>query len=79
MTNATNEVSVKQKRHEFGDNLGTIFHISQYKHMLWVFIRIASLGEAILMSTHNICFYVEMFDFIWQGDKRYQDLKVQYK
>ena len=25
-------------------------------HMLWVLIRIAS-GEAILMSTHNVCFY----------------------
>ena len=26
------------------------FLISQYKHMLWVLI------EALLMSTHNICF-----------------------
>ena len=27
--------------------------------MLWVLIRIASRGKAILMSTHNICFYGE--------------------
>ena len=27
--------------------------------MLWVLIRIAS-GEAILMSTHNVCFYGEI-------------------
>ena len=31
------------------------------------------------MSTNNICFYVEMLDFIWQGDKRYKDLMVRYK
>ena len=33
----------------FEDNLGIIFILSPY--MLWV------LSKAILMSTHNICFY----------------------
>ena len=31
-----------------------IFLISPQKHMLWVLIRSAS--EALLMSTHSICF-----------------------
>ena len=31
--------------------------------MLWVLIRI---GEAILMSTHNICFYGELTKIIHQ-------------
>ena len=37
--------------------------------MLWVLIRIASLkqsAEAILMSTHNICFYGQLTNIILQ-------------
>ena len=30
--------------------------------MLWVLIRIASVSEAILMSTHNIGFYEDFQD-----------------
>ena len=38
-----------------------IFLISSQKHMLWVFIRSTRrLGEALLMSTHNICFCREI-------------------
>ena len=32
--------------------------------MLWVHIRIASFGEAILTSTHNICLYGEIAKII---------------
>ena len=35
------------------------------KHMLWVLSRIA-LTEAILMNTHNICFYGELTKIILQ-------------
>ena len=34
--------------------------------MLWVLIRIASVAEANLMSTHNICFYGELTKIILQ-------------
>ena len=44
---------VEQIKWVFGDNLGIIFNISPYKHMLWVL-------KPILMSTHNICFYGEL-------------------
>ena len=32
------------------------FLISAQKHRLWVLVRTASLAEAILTSTHNLCF-----------------------
>ena len=42
---------MEQIRRVVGDNFA-------YFSMLWVLIRIANcLAEAILMSTHNICFY----------------------
>ena len=34
--------------------------------MLWVLIRIASPGEAILMSTHNIGFYEDLTKIIFE-------------
>ena len=38
------------------------FYSSSWKYMLWVLIRIASaVIEAILMSTHNICFFMEKY------------------
>ena len=44
-----------------GGYLVNIFLIIARKHMLWVLIRSASgLGEALLMSTHNICFRAEI-------------------
>ena len=36
------------------------------KPMLWVHIRIASVGEAILMSTHNIGFYEDLTKIIFE-------------
>ena len=32
--------------------------------MLWVLIRMASVTEAIKMSTHNMCFYGEISKII---------------
>ena len=48
----------------FDENSKIIFVKSSKKPIMWVLIRIASplwvLGEAILMSTHNIGFYEEI-------------------
>ena len=46
----------------FDDNSKIIFVKSSLKPMLWVLISI--LGEAILMSTHNIGFYEEISKII---------------
>ena len=51
-------LSVEQIRRVFGDNWRIIFYNSPQKHILWV------LGKAILMSTHNICFYGEITKII---------------
>ena len=40
--------------------LGNFFITSQRKHILWVLIRASA--EALLMITHNICFYIVKYE-----------------
>ena len=49
----------RQKRWFFQPKIIDIFLISAWKDMLWGLIRSASVYEALLMSTHNICFHAE--------------------
>ena len=53
---------IKKKNENFQIKNSDIFLISAQKHRLWVLIRTASMRvyEAVLMSTHNLCFWAEI-------------------
>ena len=51
-------VSQQQIRRFFHPKNADIFLTSPRKHMLWYSLKV--LGEALLMSTHNICFRGEI-------------------
>ena len=59
-------IAVEQIKSVFDDNSRIIFCQFSKKNMLRVLIRITSLAEAILMSTHNICFHGELTKIILQ-------------
>ena len=55
-----------------------IFLISTQKHRLWVLARTASLAEAVLTSTHNLCFeqkYEKILEFL---SENFQFLVVKF-
>ena len=43
------------------------FLISAQKHRLWVLVRTASLGKAVLMSTHSLCFEQKYEKYMYQN------------
>ena len=52
--------------------VGIIFLISALKHRLWV------LGEAVLTSTHNLCFKQKYEKYQLFLSKNFQFLEVKY-
>ena len=55
-----------------------IFLISAQKHRLWVLVRTASASEAVLTSTHNLCFEQKYEKYQSFLSENFQFLEVKF-
>ena len=49
------------------------------KHRLWVLVRTASPGEAVLTSTHNLCFEQKLENNVYPCKPQFYYIKVGFK